>query len=84
MVATVTYPVAIHLKVIIQGVVRVIKEVVNAEFGTEGTPVVVISKYPLIGDIAISDSRLYNTEITDETAYIGGLQVVQETDDCTG
>ena len=64
-VATMKEPVAIHLKGINQWEVKFIQEVINANIGAEVTPIIILSNYPLIGDISILESCLHKTEITE-------------------
>ena len=64
-VATVTDPVSVPLKYIDHWEVKVIAVVVNSEIGAEGTPIVVLGNYTLIGNIVVWDRRLHKTEITE-------------------
>ena len=57
-VATVMDPVAIHLKAIDEWELKVNKEVIDANIGAEGTPIVILDDCPLIGDISVTHSRL--------------------------
>ena len=51
-------PVAIHLKAIDEWELKVNKEVIDANIGAEGTPIVILGDCPLIGDISVTHSRL--------------------------
>ena len=64
-VATMKDPVSIHLKGKNQWEVKVIQEVINANIGAEVTPIIILSNYPLIGDISILESCLHKKEITE-------------------
>ena len=71
-------PVAVHLKDIDQQEVKVIKEVVDAKIGVEGTEIFVLGDCLIIEDIAVLDSLLSNMYSTEEIASVGGKKAVQD------
>ena len=71
-------PEAVHLKDIDQQEVKFIEEVVDTKTGAEGTVIIVLVYFPLIWDIAVLDSLLYNLDTTEEIASVCGHKAVQE------
>ena len=71
-------PVAVHLKDIDRGEVRVLKKVVELQVGAEGGPLGVEGDDLDIGDVAVMHGCLCSADITEERTYLGGWHVVEE------
>ena len=77
-----TNPVAVHLKDVDIGQVRVFKHVVELQVGAEGGPLGVEGNGLAVGYVASTHGCLRSTEITNENTSVGGCHMVQEPGDC--
>ena len=69
---TVTNMVAVHLKDLDRGEVRVFKHVVELHVGAEGGPLGVEGDGLAVGYVADVHGRLRSAEITEERTSVGG------------
>ena len=56
---------------------------VDAKTVAEGTAIVVLVNFRLIGYIAVLDSLMFNMDTTEEIAFVGGQKAVQDPVNCT-
>ena len=77
-----TNPVAVHLKDLDRGGIRVFYQVVKLKVGAECGPLGVEGDGLDAGDVAAAHCCLRSTDITEERTSVGGWYMVQEPGDC--